>query len=673
MPNAPTRHRSRLTLEQINRSGAVVRLSEANSVRLIQPESITAAEGDGEKKLPTFEMRLYSGGIFNQWWSEYPLVLDLAGMELPNKPIPATADHTYQCGSTVGHIESVSIEDNALKASGVFSGVSEMRDQVVNAAMNGFPWQASMGATIRSAYLVKANEKVTINGREFSGPIYVVRSSKLREGAFCQLGADDDTQSTVAAMLATNPEDLTMSPEAPGSTPGTVAASAAAIPTAPAPAPAPSPEAVLAAERQRVAEIYRIAASNPDLSLRAMNEGWDIGRVQAELVRAERGPAPAPFAINPGRGTRVNAAAIAAAICLANHSPEANVIKQFGKQAVECADAEFRNIRLREIVAQACMMDGIAVPSIFGNGDAMIRAAASSISLPTILESAARRTLLDSYESHAVVALQLCAVRPVNDFKIHQRTRLLGTGKWEKVAKDGKVTHGRLGEQVYNAQADTMGEIVTLTRQNIINDDLSSFLEMFTKMGIAARNTIDFDFITMVNANAGSFYGSSNSISGGTSAFGLTGLQLLHEKFRKQEAGPGGTKETMPVNIMPRHLFVPPELEIPAAQILGSQMLVTGANQTVGSSNPFAGRYSLHSHPLLSDSSITGNSATAFYLFADPRQVAAYELSALNGVTTPTITRTAAPAGELAISFVGYIDYGISQQDPRGAAKSAGT
>ena len=673
-----------LSLAEMNAGGVVARIVGGEITLGQNPVEIrAAAEGDGadvEKGLPKFSMQLYSGGTFRQWWSSRPLVLDLAGMELPTAPIPATGDHNYWAESTVGHIDRAVVERNRLVASGVFSGVSELRDAIVQAGRNGFPWQASMGADVRSVEEVGEGVKVTVNGQSFTGPIYVIRQSRLREGAFTQLGADSNTSATIAAIAASHSEEELMDPVSDtGTAPGTVAASNAA--PAPAPQPevkangTPDPTMVLANERKRVADIMAAAADYPEISAKAVAEGWDINQTNTAIVAAVRAGREkvAPFAINQGRSSvRPTVAALASAVCLANGSPEQNVIRQFGQQAVEAADANYRRIGLRELVRVCAQMDGIQLGSTFGDGTDFVRAAASSISLPNVLESAAKRTLLDFYRINEVVAMQLCAKRPVSDFKSVGRVQLLSNGKWEKVDKDGKLKHGRLGENSFSAQADTRGEIVTLTRQDIINDDLGAFLQLFQGMGMAAMHTIDSAFVELLLSTSIIDAGNGNLISGGTTVFSLTSLATLHEKFRKMKAGPGGTKEATAVNVLPRKLLVPPELEIAAAQMLGSQMLITGANSTQGASNPFAGRYSLHSHPLLSDSAVSGYSTTAFFLFSDPAQVGAFELSLLNGIETPTLMRSPTPAGELGISFVGYMDFGVSAQDYRGVAKSAG-
>ncbi len=75
----------------------------------------------------------------------------------------------------------------------------------------------------------------------------------------------------------------------------------------------------------------------------------------------------------------------------------------------------------------------------------------------------------------------------VSDFKEISRYRLLGTGGFEKVAPDGELKHGKLSDQKYSHKADTYGQILALTRQDIINDDLNAFMDIPTPDGTKWR------------------------------------------------------------------------------------------------------------------------------------------------------------------------------------------
>ena len=132
-----------------------------------------------------------------------------------------------------------------------------------------------------------------------------------------------------------------------------------------------------------------------------------------------------------------------------------------------------RHIGLRELVAECARSEGIDVPRVFGDGTATIRAGFSSMSLPSIMENVMNKTLLAAYQNTPIAAFDLCSVGTVTDFKEVSRYRLLGTGGFEQVAPDGELKHGKLSDQKYTNKADTYGQILTLTRHDIINDDLS--------------------------------------------------------------------------------------------------------------------------------------------------------------------------------------------------------
>ena len=64
---------------------------------------------------------------------------------------------------------------------------------------NGFPWQASIGASVEEFEFVKEHQKVMVNGKEHMGPLNVARKATLGEISFVDLGADGQTQATIAA------------------------------------------------------------------------------------------------------------------------------------------------------------------------------------------------------------------------------------------------------------------------------------------------------------------------------------------------------------------------------------------------------------------------------------------------------------------------------------------
>jgi len=298
--------------------------------------------------------------------------------------------------------------------------------------------------------------------------------------------------------------------------------------------------------------------------------------------------------------------------------------------------------------------------------------------LPGILESVMNRTMLAAYQHTPIAAFELCAVGSVSDFKEVSRYRLLGTGGFEKVAPDGELKHGKLSADSYKNRAETYGQILMLTRKDIINDDLDAFLDITRQMGRSGAESIDDLFFTLLLSNANSFFsvGNGNYQAGAETAFSADALTTAKTLFRKQKAGPGSkAKDKKPINIRPELLVVPVELETEAELLMGSAQLMIdaqGSPTRIPVDNPHRNKYRVVSMPHLSDTYYTGNSAKAWYLFANPQVLPAFELVFLNGRRTPVIERVEAPPDNMGIGFRSWIDVGVAQQEFRGAVMMKG-
>ena len=282
-----------------------------------------------------------------------------------------------------------------------------------------------------------------------------------------------------------------------------------------------------------------------------------------------------------------------------------------------------------------------------------------------------------SFESTPIAAFDLCSIGTVSDFKEISRYRLLGTGGFEKVAPDGELKHGKLSDQKYSNKADTYGQILALTRQDIINDDLNAFMDIPRQMGRSGGESIDDLFFTLLLRNA-SFFSSANGnlLTGPDTKFGPEVLTIAKTTFRKQKAGPGSkAKDQKPINIRPEFLVVPVELETDAELLMGSAQLMIDAQGTptkIPVDNPHRNKYRVISSPHLSDSYYQGASGSAWYLFANPNVLPAFEIVFLNGRRTPVIERVEMPPNVLGMGFRSYIDFGVNSQDPRAAVKVTG-
>jgi hypothetical protein len=677
----------------------------------------TGTPGD-KPVLRRFAMTAYTGGPMALTGFAHPVVVDLAGLKVSAKSRPILKDHNRSL--IVGHTDSVSVQGSSLQVKGVISGAGPVAREIVESSRNGFPWQASLGAVAEQMEFVPKGKRAHANGREFEGPITIARRSALGEVSFVALGADDNTAALVATLrtdcVGTGSKESSMNFEqwveskgftaadltdsqratlqaafdaerknSDGESGGTASSTGDGEGDNP-----PYSAAVLAqiraeasAETKRITDIRRICSvsggRHAQIEAKAIAEGWDATRTELEVLRAER---PIFWAPAVGRGREpLNARVLEAAACLASQLKEDTLVKEYGERVMEAAHA-MRHIGLRELVAHCARLEGMDVPAVFGDGVATIRAGFSTVSLPGIMENVMNKTMLDAYQAQDVVAFDLCRVGSVSDFKEVARYRFLGTGGFEKVASDGELKTGKVDEQKYTNQADTYGQTLMLTRKDIINDDLNAFMDIPRQMGVSGAQIIDELFFTLLLANPGNFFaaGNNNYLTGVDSAFGPDALTNAKTLFRKQKAGPtarvgGVARDAKPLNIKPEILLVPVELETDAEILMGSaQIMLDGSTSKtkLPTDNPHRNKYRVVSAPHLSDTLFTGNSGKAWYLFADPAVLAAFELVFLQGRREPVIERIDAAPNVLGMGFRGYIDVGVKEQDPRAAVKVKG-
>ncbi|MCX7373944.1 MAG: hypothetical protein NTW56_16170, partial [Alphaproteobacteria bacterium] len=517
--------------------------SVPSSLRIVCDDSssinLHAAEAaeEGKPALRKFSMVAYTGGAMRLGGWPYPVVVDLAGMRVTRKSRPILKDHDR--ASIVGHTDDIMVGDSRLEVAGVISGVGNTAQEVIATSENGFPWQASLGANADKVVFIPEGKTATANSREFKGPVYIARKSTLGEVSFVALGADDDTTARLEAGDVRPEEEDAEEAEDDMEEIEPVNASLDLNKNLKSQASGLSliqkMRIEAAAESKRISGIRKVCAGkHAEIEARSIEEGWSVTKTELAVLRIERPKAPDQNASQPMYRREV----LEAACCLSVGIDETKLLKAYGERTLNAADP-LRHIGLRELVAECARLEGHDIPRVFGDGTATIRAGFSTMSLPGILENVMNKTLLSAYESTPIAAFDLCSIGTVSDFKEISRYRLLGTGGFEKVAPDGELKHGKLSDQKYSNKADTYGQILALTRHDIINDDLNAFMDIPRQMGRSGAESIDDLFFTLLLKNTG-FFSSANAnlLTGPDTKCGPESLTVAKTTFRKQKAGP---------------------------------------------------------------------------------------------------------------------------------------
>ena len=660
-----------------------------------EPGALTIeAVGEGEQttagtpKLPRFSMAAYTGGSMRIAGWRYPVIVDLAGLSIPSQSRPIRFGHDVASG--VGHTDAIKIEDGKLLATGLVSRDTAAAKEVVASARNGFPWQASITAAIEEFEFVKENQRVTVNGREHSGPVNVVRKATLGEISFVDLGADGQTFAHVAATASRFQEEKmqmdenvstnTQTAEKEPAEANQAADSAAATENKPAgtvEAQNAGPTAAdirteALAETNRIAKIRELCGDqHPGIEAQAIRDGWEVDKCALEVLRASRPKAPAAHF----RDNNVGSATLEAA-CLLTAGLQ-NIEKQFDDQTLDAASRRFRGgIGLQELLLEAAWANGYTGRN-FRESRSVLRfafrpeleAGFSTIDIGGILSNVANKFLLDGFFSVERTRRNVCATRNVSDFKTVTSYRLVGKDQYEQVAPGGELKHGTLGEESYTNKADTYGLMLSIDRRNIINDDLGAITTVPRKLGRGSGLKINDVFWTTFLANSTFFTaGNNNYLTGTDTVLSIDGLTKAEVAFMDQVDGDG-----KPIGIMPAVVLVPTALSAIGTQLYKSvELRDTTSSTKYPVANPHQGKFRVEVSRYLSNSVYPGNSAKAWYLLADPGDLPVIEVAFLNGQESPTIETADADFSVLGVQMRGYHDFGCALQDPRGGVKSKG-
>ena len=672
-------------------------MSNPNIIALSAPVAIQAGS-----KIPSFEAVIYTGGELIVGGYNLPIVVDLAGLQ-NGKVLVANLDHDPQ--KRVGNFTTTN-DGRTLKAKGTASAATPFRDEVVASAKAGYVWQASVEVLPNEIREVNANESVSVNGQNFRGPIYVTRKGTVKGFAFVSHGADDNTTVAIAAAekrnhrmsqflewatdigldtsLMTAEQLATVHANFNGRTEANGDDRAAALPMI---VGSSDPVAI---ENHRLKQIEAATAGDWGdeieqvhvLKASAIGGEISVDQLLKELrgVRMQTFEASIPTGQTiAGSGRNNPQQVIEAALVLAGNinNPE----KYFSEQTLNAADKMRGSVSLQQIILADAIRKGYpAAPGEHitqGNLHAVLRHAFQPIKatgfstndVSSITSSTANKFLLDGWNAADQTCLRIASIRSVKNF--HQTTTVSLTGgtSFEQVAADGEIKHGTLGEQSYNNQVNTYGEILAITRQDIINDDLAALTAVPRRIGRAAMLKLnDLFWTVLLGAEATTFFAAGkNNLNTAAADVTTAGLNATFAKFLAQ-TDPDGK----PLGLMPKIMLVPPTQHGAALALMNSQLVVTGASTAIPSGNPWQQRFTVETSPYMEISSYTGNSTTAWYLLADPMQLPTIEIAALNGKVEPTVETSDADFAQLGIQMRGYSDVGVALVEYRAAVKADG-
>jgi hypothetical protein len=459
-------------------------------------------------------------------------------------------------------------------------------------------------------------------------------------------------------------------------------------PVAPAGTPALSADekrVLLVADRKRTADIRRVAShldiksSDADKAI-ADGVSIDAFRAQAFDDYAARSELPIPDTSRPdimGGDDEKDKTARAMGNWLIVRSSNSSVIEEAAKRRGEKVDldpGQFRGMTLLDMCRASLESAGEShrgLSKLELAGKALSHRSGgmnTTTDFPVVLEEAMHKLLLGAYATTPDTWSRFCATGSVGDFRAHNRYRLGSFGALDTVAEHGEFQNKSIPDgRKETITATTKGNIIALSRQAIINDDMDAFTKLSAQLGRAARLSIEMDVYALLALNAGLgpdmqdgnplFDASHANIGAGVAlSVGAVDADRILMKSQTDDSG----NEIL--DISPAVLLVAAGLASLAKQINAAEFDLSD----VGGFAPNTSRGMFRD--IVDTARLTG---TRRYTFADPNIAPTLEVAFLDGQQEPFLEMQEGYRID-GVTWKVRLDYAVAGIDYKGATTDAG-
>jgi phage major head subunit gpT-like protein len=252
----------------------------------------------------------------------------------------------------------------------------------------------------------------------------------------------------------------------------------------------------------------------------------------------------------------------------------------------------------------------------------------TTASFSFLLGTSMNKRLLKDYQAWPAEWAKFCTITPIKDFKQQTRVRLGAFGSLSTVAEDTAYTTISLTDTAATYVPTKRGNLVTVSRETIVNDDLFAIKQIPTKLAVAAAYTLAEFVYAFLSSNPTIYDGNALFTSGGahsnlgSSALSTAAMQTGVTSMREQTNYAGKR-----LGLRPRYLVVPPELEFVAMVVTKSAGVPGSVNNDI---NPMLGYVTPIVSPQLTN-------ATQWFFSADPMVVDTIEIGFVGGQVNPAL------------------------------------
>lgn len=399
-----------------------------------------------------------------------------------------------------------------------------------------------------------------------------------------------------------------------------------------------------------------------------LDSGVTVEQAQAKLL-AKLAEGATPSA-GPQAAAGGNAVIYAGNGNLVGDSVRASIMARAGLEERQ-GDNRYNFMSLRELARASLADRGIGVSTLDPMRMVGLSFTHTTSDFGIILLDVANRSMLAGWEEAEETFQRWTKKGQLSDFKTASRIGLGEFPALRKVREGAEYKYVTIGERAEPIVLATYGELFSITRQVVINDDMNMLTDIPRKMGMAAKGTIG-DLVyavltknpTLSDTKTLFHADHKNYLTGADSALSIESLSKAKTQMATQKTQVEGNAKGRTLNIRPAFVLTPVALEDKANQIINSES-VPGADVNSGIINPIRGFAEVIGEPRLDD-----DSAASFYLAA--RQGSdTIEVAYLDGNELPYMEQQQGFTVDGVATKV-RIDAGVAPLDFRGLVKSKG-
>ena len=328
------------------------------------------------------------------------------------------------------------------------------------------------------------------------------------------------------------------------------------------------------------------------------------------------------------------------------------------KDQVNVKDNAYTGMSLRELARASLTDRGVGVAGQNAMGVVGLAFTHSNSDFGQILIDVAHKSMLKGWETAAENFDQFTSRGTLTDFRAAKRVGLGDFGYLPQVGEGEEYTYGTIGDEGASVALATYGQLFTITRQAILNDDMHLLTKIPEKMGQAARATIAKLVFALLTGNAIAQDGKKLFDASHKNSFDNAALDVTNIDKAIQMMNGFVNARGEPLAIEPEFMLLPTSLYTRAKQILGSAS-VEGADINSGIINPIRDVV-----PALKSARLQAADPKSWYLINKE----AIEVSYLDGIDTPYMEQQNGFTVD-GVSTKVRIDAGVNVIDYRGVVK----